>query len=558
MKLRPYQSACVKSILDAKKEGHRSVLIVVPTGCGKTVIIAAVIQALYPEKGMFIAHRQELVFQARDKISEFTGFQVEIEMGEMKSTNEAGLWTPAANTIISTVQTHTAGGDGGGRMSKFLPEEFNNLYFDETHHATSPSWKRIKEHYFQNPNLFLLGVTATPDRLDEEALGQVFDHVAFEYEIKQAIDDGWLVPIEPYNVPIESLDFSRIRTTAGDLNSGDLAKIMEAEKPLHGVAGSTIEIIGDKRGLGFASSVYHAQTLSNIFNRHRAGMSACVSGKTDNDERQFIVKKFLQGDIQFLWNCDVFGEGFDDPNIDYIVDAKPTKSRSKFAQKIGRGARPHESIAHRLNDCPSPFLRRTMIAASRKPFCTVISFTGDSGRHKLITPADILGGNYSDETVQAVNLILKRSPGRAKKVGELLEEEEKRQIEAKARQAEEEKRKSIIGVARVKYKLERFDPFDAAGIRPVVERGWNKDKPLTEKMISFLKRNEFNPDSFSYARASQLIGLIMERREKKLCTFKQMKLLRKYDYDTNISMEEASELIDRLAENGWQKVDQKL
>ena len=184
------------------------------------------IRRVFPRRALVLAHREELVFQARDKIQRVTGLSADVEMGEYRA--EGGLFEQA-RVVVSTIQTQCSGGDGGGRMAKFDPQRFGVLIIDEAHHATSPSYRRVIDYYRTNPALKILGVTATPDRADEEALGQVFQSVAFDYEVLDAIHDGWLVPIEQQLVHVQGLDYSSIRTTAGDLNGGDLAAVLEAE-----------------------------------------------------------------------------------------------------------------------------------------------------------------------------------------------------------------------------------------------------------------------------------------------------------------------------------------
>ena len=190
MKLRPYQSAASDAIFKEWQDND-STLVVMPTGGGKTVLFADVIRRVFPRRALVIAHREELIFQARDKIERVTGLKADVEMGESRA--DAGLFGPA-RVVVSTIQTQCSGGDGGGRMSKFDPSQFGLLIIDEAHHATSPSYRRVIDYYRSNPALKVLGVTATPDRADEQALGQVFQSVAFDYEVLDAIHDGWLVP----------------------------------------------------------------------------------------------------------------------------------------------------------------------------------------------------------------------------------------------------------------------------------------------------------------------------------------------------------------------------
>ncbi len=548
MKTRPYQREAVTKTLSAWKETP-SALIVMPTGTGKTVVFASIIRARFPKKAMVIAHRQELVWQARERIQEVTGLTVDIEMGAYKSRTEAGLFQPKASVIVSTVQTHVAGGDGGGRIGKFDPYEFGTLIIDEGHHATSPSYRRIIDYYRTNPNLVVLGVTATPDRADEEALGQVFEQVSFKYEVLDAIKDGWLVPIEQQMVSVDTLDFSKVRTTAGDLNGADLAAVMESEKNLHGIASSTIEIIGERRGIGFASSVNHAKILSDIFNRHRMGMSSWVCGKTDKEERKSIIEAFAKGKIQWLWNCGVFTEGFDDSGVEVISMARPTESRSLYAQMAGRATRPHKSIAHKLNDIPVGALRRLAIGQSVKPSCLIIDYVGNSGKHKLMTTADILGGNYSEEAIKAATDFAIRT-GKPLRISKTIEEQEELLEAKKKRELEESARKSRL-VIPATYKMQKVDPFDLLQVKPVTNTGIQNNKVLSERQRKVLKNAGYNPDSMEYGRAAQLVSLIVERFRNGKCSLGQAKLLKKFGQDVNMSKEAAKKTIDAIAKNGW-------
>ena len=436
-------------------------------------------------------------------------------------------------------------------MGKFDPMDFWVLIIDEAHHATSPSYRKVINYYRTNPKLKIIGFTATPDRSDEEALGQIFDVVAFDYEILDAIRDGWLVPIEQQMVSIESLDFSSVRTTAGDLNSADLAAVMESEKNLHGIASATIDILGNRRGIGFASSVNHAQILAEIFNRHKMGMANCVSAKTDAEERRQIIKNFAQGKVQFLWNCGIFTEGFDDSGVEVISMARPTKSRALYAQMAGRATRPHANIAHVLNDVVAAPLRRAMIARSIKPSCLIIDHVGNSGKHKLMTTVDILSGNMSDEVIEAATNLARKS-GRPMRMDQTMLEEEQRQAESKARKLAEEARRARL-VGKASYKTQSINPFDIFKIKPIVStRGWDK-KPATEKMRNIMREKlGVNPDEFNFGQTRRILDKYFDRINRKLCTVKQIALLRRHGVDaTEFSFARARVTIDAIAQNGW-------
>lgn len=556
MKLRPYQKSASDSVLNAW-ESAQSTLVVMPTGTGKTVLFADLIRRRLPGRTMVLAHRQELIWQARDKIKRVTGLDVDVEMGEYKSATDGNLFHPRSNVIVSTIQTHSSGGDGAGRMGKFNPLDFDTLIVDEGHHATSSSYVRVINYYKTNPKLKVLGLTATPDRADEEALGQVFESVAFDYEILDAINDGWLVPIDQQFVSIEDLDYSSIRTTAGDLNGADLDAVLTSEKPLHGMASSTLEIIGSRRALVFAASVHHAEQLCEIFNRHQSGMAAVVSAKTDKDERKKIISDYAQGKFQIMCNCGVFTEGFDDSGVEVIIMGRPTKSRALYAQMAGRGTRPAESIASQLNNVLNGILRRGMIARSVKPSCLIVDFVGNSGKHKLVTTADILGGNVSDEAVDSAVSNATKS-GKPVRMGKELEEEEKRQEEIKIKKLEAEARRARL-VVKASYKTQKIDPFDVLKIKPVKERGWDKGRVLSEPQKRILREKMgLNPDDFTYGAAKQLLNKQFEiwgkAKESGVFapTFKMMGILSKHGVDaTKLSFKQASATIDAIAKNGW-------
>ena len=546
MILRPYQTAAADAIFKEWQEND-STLVVMPTGGGKTILFADVIRRVFPRRALVIAHREELIFQARDKIQRVTGLHADVEMGEYRA--DGGLFR-AAPVVVSTIQTQCSGGDGGGRMAKFDPQRFGLLIIDEAHHATSPTYRRVIDYYRTNPALKVLGVTATPDRADEEALGQVFQSVAFDYEVLDAIHDGWLVPIEQQMVHVEGLDYSDIRTTAGDLNGGDLAAVMEAEKNLQQMAAASLEIIGRRRALVFTASVKAAEMTAEIFNRHRFGMASWVCGKTEKDERRTMLSDFAAGKIQVMCNCGVLTEGFDDPGVEVVIMGRPTKSRSLYSQMVGRSTRPLPGVVDGPETAEE---RKAAIAASAKPSCLVVDFVGNAGRHKLVTSADILGGKFSEEAIEMAT-VKARAAGKPVNMAQALDQAEEELLEQKrkadsARLAEAARRAKLVATAR--FTTQSVDPFDVLHLEPVKARGWDQGRQLSEKQRSLLAKQGINPDQVSFSGAKQLIAEIFRRWDGKLCSFKQAKVLRKYGFDTDVSFADASATIDQLARNGW-------
>lgn len=508
-------------------------------------MFASVIKRRLPGRSLVIAHREELIWQARDKIEKFAGLDCGIEMGELHVNNSLFGEMPV---VVSTVQTLNSKWGDRHRMGRFKPTDFDTLVCDEFHHGTSQSYRRVFDYFKQNPKLKILGVTATPDRADEEALGQVADSVAFDYEILDAIHDGWLVPIEQQFVMVGGLDFSEIRTTAGDLNGADLAKVMEAERNMQGLTGSAIQIIGDKRAILFTCSVKQAEQASEIFNRHKPNMSDWVCGETNKDKRREMLEQFKSGKTQVICNCGVLTEGFDDPGVEVIIMGRPTKSRSLYAQMAGRGTRPLDGLVDGL---PDKEARRGAISASKKPSCLIVDFVGNSGRHKLMSAADILGGKVSDEVI-AKTVAEAKKKGTAIRVDVALDEEEKKIHEAiEQRKREEIARKTKL-LAKVKYTSRSINPFDLFDIQPVKVRGWDSGKVLSEKQNAFLMKQGINPDKLPYAQSRQLIGEMFRRFDRKLCTVKQGACLQRYGYNTkDMTMDQASKLITQLKEKRW-------
>lgn len=545
--LRDYQVRAVEAVFK-EWESVRSTLVVSPTGGGKTTIFTEIIRRCQPDRSLILAHREELIFQAKSRIEDQGELDCDIEMAEESASKHDLFRTPV---IAATVQTLISGKGDIRRMNRFSPYDFGLLVIDEGHHSTAASYRKVIEHFSQNPDLKILGVTATPDRADEEALGQIFESVADVYEILDAIHDGWLVPVDQQMIMVEDLDFSSVRTTAGDLNYGDLASVMEAEKVLHGVCGATLQLIGNRQTILFATSVKHAEMACQIFNRHRPGMAGWISGRTPKEERRLTMRKFHSGDLQVLCNVGCITEGVDVPKAEIVVMARPTKSRSLYAQMAGRILRPLPGLV----DCLSnPDERKAAIAESAKPAALIIDFVGNSGKHKLITSADILGGNVSEEARELAIRIAKATGAPVRMNEELDEcEREIRRQEEKRRQEVEERKARLV--AKVKYQIKFIDPFNAYDIQPMRERGWDMGKTLSEKQRALLLKVGVNPDTMPYAHARQILNEQFRRWKLKLCTLKQANVLKKFGYDTrDLLMKDASALLDQLAKNGWRKV----
>lgn len=546
MRLRDYQEEEAAGVFREWAD-HASTLAVLPTGLGKTVLFAEVIRRMHERgaRAMVLAHREELITQAADKIRRVTGLDAQVEMGEYRVQPYFGEMPPV---VVSTVQTQCAGGDGGGRMSKFDPQDFGLVVIDEAHHATAGTYRRCVDWYRQNPACRVLGVTATPDRADEAALGQVFESVAYKYGVLDAIHNGWLVPIEQQMVTVGSLDFSGIRTTAGDLNQGDLAEVMESERNLQGIAAPTVEICGERRAIIFATTVEQAERLAEIINRYRPDRAAWLCGKTDKEDRRRMLADFKAGRLQFVVNVGVLTEGFDDAGVQVVVMARPTKSRALYAQMAGRGTRPAEDIAGRLGDVPTAAERCAMIRASAKPSCLIVDFCGNAGRHKLCCTADILGGSIDDDVVAEVTRRV-REGGRPV---DMTEELAKAKAEVEARKKREAATRAGLQ-ARAEFLVTKIDPFSEWDITPVAERGWDRNRHFSPKQSQvLLERIGVDPGKIPYGQGKQLLDEYFRRLQGGYASLKQAALLKKRGFSMPLRHDMAGRMIGRMrGRQGW-------
>lgn len=549
MKARPYQNESVKSIL-AKLRAHPSTLLVLATGLGKTVVFSSVAK-LCLQKGkrcLVIAHREELIWQAAEKLEAITGERPDIEMGEFRAADSL---MGKAKIVVATVQTLNAG-SGEGRMSRFDFKEFGLIITDEAHRATSPTYRAIYDRAkAENPVIKMLFVTATPDRLDGEALGQVCESTAFEYGALDGIRDGWLCPIEQRYVEVEGLDYSGIKTVGGDLSAGQLAAVMEREKNLQEIASATVQIAKDRKTLIFAASVAQAEHLTEILNRHELGSARLLTGTTNRDVRRDMLKDYREGRFSRLVNVGVAVEGFDVPGIEVVVMATATKSRAKYAQMVGRGTRPLPgTIDGPHTEHWGPSERRQAIAASAKAKMLVLDFKGNAGKHKLVHATNALAGNISERVLKRAEKLIES--GKVREVTEAISQAER--DEMKAQEAEAQRRRSgVVGTA--KFKTEAISPFDIFGTLPTREAPWHKGKMATEKQVAtLLKFKVRNPEQLTLTQAKALLDKLFHRREQGLCTYAQAQILKKYGIKTDdLTIGEAKGLIDEIASNGWKK-----
>ena len=346
---RPYQVAAIEAARNQLRQ-YNSTVIVLPTGLGKTVVASKLIAEWEQGNCLFLAHTRELIEQAADKLAIEIGYRPGIEMNIQSVENDT-LWQGGL-AVVGSVQTMY----GDRRLKKYSKHPFGLIIIDECHHAIASTYSKVV-NYFQalNPNCKIIGITATPNRADGTALGLMFESVAYQMSINDAVNDGWLVPVVQEYVVVDSLSFDGIKSKKNefgesDFNATQLEELLVAEEMLHKMAVPTLEKVGDRPTLIFTASVRHAHELAAVLNRYKPNSAAAVDGTTPKDQRKDIVRDFSEGRIQFLANCSVFTEGFDTPNCSAIVMGRPTKSLSLYAQMLGRGLRPLPNTVDGVTD----------------------------------------------------------------------------------------------------------------------------------------------------------------------------------------------------------------
>ena len=528
--LRPYQTGAVEGLLEAHR-GGKTPLCVMATGTGKTHVFVEYAR-LARKRVMIIAERSEIVMQAHQKVVS-TGETCDMEMGSAWSSE--GMFSP--KFVCASIQTLNAKFRYHRRMDRFDWTQFGLIVIDEAHHAVAKSYLRLLDTARRkNPHIKVMGVTATPDRLDKKSMLRVFDSVPYRYEMPTAIKDGYLVPIKQKFVHIETLDFTKVNTRAGDLNPTQLDAVMQYERNLHGVVSPTMQLAGDRPTLIFAASIKHAERMTEIMNRHRPDCARVVHGKTDPDQRRQDLSDFEAGEFQFLVNVQIATEGWDCPPVACVAVARPTKSRALYTQMVGRGTR---TTVH-LSELTAAG-RKAQIASSNKPDCLVLDFVGNSGEHQLVCTIDIL----AEQAPVEVREFIKKKVKEKEEEGEELSSEELHEMIDQ----EIEKQKREMVKARVEFSTSNIEPFSVLGIKPKPQTSWSKKEPLTAKQRAYLERAGVRADRMPVHEQHQVLHQLFKRARNGLATVKQMGVLFKMGYEMSslkkLTKDQASEMIDR-------------
>lgn len=517
--LRPYQIASVTSVEAQYRDGVKRTLLVLPTGCGKTIVFAELARRINERNGaraLVLAHRTELIDQAAEKV-QAVGLTVSIEQGSSRGSL-------VTDVIVASVQTLQR-----ERLLRFAADAFDFIVIDEAHHAPAASYQAILDHF---PNALVLGVTATPQRADGKALGKIFTTVAFAYELRQAIADQWLVPIVARRVRITDVDMSAIKAHHGDLAQDELSAVLRDAKALQGVVGPLVQLVGSRKTLVFAVDVAHAKALTEKLNEHRQGAAIVLDGSAPKAQRKAVLQLFRKGTFQFLVNCALFTEGFDDPSIQCVALARPTMSVGLYIQMVGRGTR-------------LLGLSYSASIANGKRDVLLLDFVGNT-RHRLATPADALAGALLPEAAND-NVNAQLDSGKPADLELVLSTAEREAAEAIRKKAQ---------LALAHYREHEVNPFLGDFMPPLDESNPAFHKPATDGQLAAIEKWGISkaPDGLTLGEASRMIDALVERDKRGLASMKQCQLLRKFKLDcSTMTKQRATQLVIQGKTRGFRE-----
>lgn len=516
MELRPYQQDAKDAIFREWDQGHSKTLLVLPTGCGKTIVFAKVAEECvrHGDRVLIMAHRGELLEQASDKIAKTTGLGTAVEKAEQSCL---GSWFRIVVGSVQSLQNEN-------RLNKFDPDYFDTIIVDEAHHVLSNSYQKVMEHFSEAK---VLGVTATPDRGDMRNLGNFFESLAYEYTLPKAIKEGYLSPIKAMTIPLK-IDFSNVAVQAGDFKVSDIDTALDPY--LHQIAQEMKKYCMDRKTVVFLPLVKTSQKFRDILNAEGFHAAEC-NGSTQ--ARAEILDDFDKGKYNVLCNSMLLTEGWDCPSVDCVIVLRPTKVRSLYCQMVGRGTRLCEGKENLL----------------------LLDFLWHTERHELCHPAALIAD--SEEVAKKMTENMEKQAA-IDPMAIDLEEAEQTAREDVQREREERLAEQLAAMKKRKRKL--VDPLqfemsiqaeDLSSYVPAF--GWEM-APASDKQIKALEKYGIFPDEIDNAgKANLLLDRLNKRREEGLTTPKQIRFLesRGFQHVGTWSFETARNMIDRIAACGW-------
>lgn len=513
--LRPYQQQARDRIHAEWDAGHTRTLLVLPTGTGKTIVFASVAadQVRAGNRVLILAHRGELLEQAADKLQRSTGLVSAVEKAESTCLDS---WF---RVVVGSVQTlqRTA------RLERFPQDYFGTIIIDEAHHAITDGYRRILD-YFSGAKV--LGVTATPDRGDMRNLGEVFDSLAFEYKLTDAIKEGYLCRILAQTVPLQ-LDISSVTLSGGDYAVADLGTALDPY--LEQIAAEMAQRCKGRKTVVFLPLIKTSQKFRDLLNA-KGFRAAEVNGQSE--DRREVLADFDAGKYNVLCNSMLLTEGWDCPSVDCVVILRPTKVRSLYSQMVGRGTR----------------------LSPGKTDLLLLDFLWMTDKHELCRPADLVCEDRTVARQMTETLAESGCPEDIEQAAAQASEDVVAQREeVLAKQLAEQRRKKAKLVDPLQYEMS-IQAEDLSGYVPTF--GWEAGPP-SDKQTAALEKLGILPDAVESAgKAALLLDRLHKRQTEGLTTPKQIRRLERYGFRHvgSWSFDAASRMINRIAAGGWRGV----
>lgn len=515
MTLRPYQQGAREKVHAEWDAGRLRTLTVLPTGTGKTIVFSAVAedQVRAGDRVLILAHRGELLDQAAEKLKKSTGLGCAVEKAESSCLNS---WYRVTVGSVQSLQRPQ-------RLEKFPHDYFGTIIIDEAHHAITDGYRRILDWF---GGARVLGVTATPDRGDMRNLGEVFDSLAYEYKLTDAIRDGYLCRILAQTIPLK-LDISTVGMSGGDYSAGELGSALDPY--LDQIASEMSDRCKDRRTVVFLPLIKTSQKFRDILNAH-GFFAAEVNGQSA--DRAQILADFSAGKYNVLCNSMLLTEGWDCPGVDCVVVLRPTKVRSLYSQMVGRGTR---------------------ICDGKKDLL-LLDFLWLTDRHELCRPADLVCEDHAVAQQMTDNLAAAGCPEDIEEAAAQASEDVVAQREESlAKQLAEQRRKKARLVDPLQYEMS-IQAEDLSGYVPSF--GWEAGPPSAEQSAA-LEKAGILPGAVDCAgKASLLLDRLAKRRAEGLTTPKQIRCLERYGFQHvgTWSFDAARNMINRISAGGWRGV----
>lgn len=470
--LRPYQREAIAALRTDWRSGLKRLLLELPTGCGKTRTFV-----LLPRAGartLVIVPQIELITQTVNTIRSLRKCEPDIEQADLSAI-------PETEFVVASWQTLTR----NDRYKKFLGK-VDLVVVDEAHWGFTIASRDILQQLVDN-GARVLGCTATAYRADRQSLLGYYEQISYCYSLRQAIDDGWLVPPKVKVHYVKSINLSKLaKKAAADFAPEELDRILRSEEALHDIAGLIkSNHVPGRPALVFAHSVKQACLLRDLLiDRHGLEASLVHSYQSDEEYRDEL-NAFVSGQRELIINVGILTTGWDHPPVSEIFIAKPTKALNKYTQMVGRGTRTHGANVDQFETAEE---RKAAIAASDKPCFTIHDLTDSSRCHQLCSALDVLSDQKKDIKTKVRDAIPEEG-ATLEEIDAAVEAEIKAEAEAARLEREAERKRRAALIVGVQFGSDDRDPFASPDRKDAKRREWRmpfgkyRGQPLSSDII---------------------------------------------------------------------------